>query len=31
MKEAGVDRAVIVPPSWDGEYNDLWTSLSLRS
>ena len=23
MKEAGVDRAVIVPPSWEGERNDL--------
>src|SRR5258705_7275953 len=23
MKEAGVDRAVIVPPSWEGEPNDL--------
>ncbi len=23
MKDAGVDRAVIVPPSWEGERNDL--------
>src|SRR5262249_60202731 len=23
MKEAGVDRAVIVPPSWEGDRNDL--------
>lgn len=23
MKGAGVDRAVIVPPSWEGERNDL--------
>jgi predicted TIM-barrel fold metal-dependent hydrolase len=23
MKEAGVDRAVIVPPSWEGERNDV--------
>jgi predicted TIM-barrel fold metal-dependent hydrolase len=23
MQEAGVDRAVIVPPSWEGERNDL--------
>ena len=23
MDEAGVDRAVLVPPSWEGEYNDL--------
>jgi L-fuconolactonase len=23
MNEAGVDRAVIVPPSWEGERNDL--------
>ena len=23
MKEAGVDRAIIVPPSWEGERNDL--------
>src|SRR5207253_10728192 len=23
MKEAGVDRTVIVPPSWEGERNDL--------
>jgi predicted TIM-barrel fold metal-dependent hydrolase len=23
MDEAGVDRAVIVPPSWEGDYNDL--------
>jgi len=23
MDEAGVDRAVIVPPSWEGERNDL--------
>src|SRR2546427_9155279 len=23
MKEAGVDRAVLVPPSWEGDRNDL--------
>ena len=23
MKDAGIDRAVIVPPSWEGERNDL--------
>ena len=23
MKTAGVDRAVLVPPSWEGEYNDV--------
>jgi L-fuconolactonase len=23
MKEAGVDRAILVPPSWEGERNDL--------
>jgi predicted TIM-barrel fold metal-dependent hydrolase len=23
MKEAGVDRVVIVPPSWEGDRNDL--------
>ena len=23
MTEAGVDRAVLVPPSWEGDYNDL--------
>jgi L-fuconolactonase len=23
MDQAGVDRAVLVPPSWEGEYNDL--------
>jgi predicted TIM-barrel fold metal-dependent hydrolase len=23
MDEAGVDRAVLVPPSWEGDYNDL--------
>jgi predicted TIM-barrel fold metal-dependent hydrolase len=23
MREAGVDRAVIVPPSWEGERNDV--------
>jgi len=23
MKEAGVDRVVIVPPSWEGERNDV--------
>ena len=23
MDEAGVDRVVIVPPSWEGDYNDL--------
>jgi predicted TIM-barrel fold metal-dependent hydrolase len=23
MDDAGVDRAVIVPPSWEGDYNDL--------
>jgi len=23
MDEAGVDRAVLIPPSWEGDYNDL--------
>lgn len=23
MTEAGVDRAVLIPPSWEGDYNDL--------
>ena len=23
MEEAGVDRAVLVPPSWEGDYNDV--------
>src|SRR5689334_20789205 len=23
MNDAGVDRAVLIPPSWEGDYNDL--------
>jgi predicted TIM-barrel fold metal-dependent hydrolase len=23
MNEAGVDRAILIPPSWEGDYNDL--------
>src|SRR5262249_9348984 len=30
MKEAGVDRAVIVPPSWEGERNDLALEAATR-